>query len=153
MARNLKGAAASSVASIGGGNVSAPAGSTEQAVLDANSKAALSTSESINKIAQENYATGRENYWQAVGNEEKLPGVFDVATNFNKNAADAQDRAMKSQQNIDTMSNWWKTDLMNLGMGAVGAVTGGLTKSLGNWAGKLKPGGGGGNGDFGGEVS
>lgn len=138
MARNLRGAAASGVASIGGGNTVAPAGSTQQTILDANTKAAQETAEGLNKNTQENFATGRENYFNAVGAEEKLPDVFNPVTSFNKSAQEGEDQAQKSQQSIDTANNWWQPLITGAVGSAVGAFTGGVgkglaTKALGGW--------------------
>lgn len=130
-ARNLKGAAASSVASIGGGNVVAPAGSTQDIVLGADQKAAADTAAAVNQVQQENFATGRDNYFKAVAGEEQAPGVFDAATNANKEASDALDKAETSQQSIDTANNWWANDIMQLGSAAIGGFAGGLGGSMG----------------------
>jgi hypothetical protein len=135
-ARNLKGAAASGAAAIGGGNTVTPAGSTQATVMSAEQKAAADTAAAQNEIQQENYATGRQNFFQAAGAEEQAPNVFNASNAANKNATDSLQNAETSQQNIDTQDNWWKTDIMKLGMGAAGAFTGGFAgqvgKDLGN---------------------
>ncbi len=124
-ARNLKGAAASAGAAIGGGNVATPSGLTSSAVMSAEQKAAADTAAAENQITQQGYETGRENFFQAENIAEKAPDVFNASTEANKNVTGAQEAAMQSQQSIDSSSNWWKTDLMKLGMAGASALTGG----------------------------
>lgn len=137
MARNLKGAAASSIAAIGGGNTVNPAGSTQATVLDATTSAASKTASDLNTIEQQGFERGNENYWNAVKGEEGLPSMYSTASTFNKDAMGALDQAQKSQQEMDTASNWWKPLLMQAGTAALGAATGGVGSAIGGQAGKM----------------
>ena len=133
-ARNLRGAAAATAGAFGGGNVATPAGVNQAAVLSANQKAAADTAAATNAITQEGYATGRENFWNATKVAEAAPGVFDASTKANSNVIDAQKQALTSQQNIDTQSDWWKSDLMKIGsvglQAGAAALTGGASAAL-----------------------
>jgi len=126
-ARNLKGAAASSGAAIGGGNVALPAGITQATVLGAEQKAAADTAAAENQITQEGFETGRQNFWNAEKTAESAPDVFNASTAANAEVTKAQDEAEKSQQNIDTQSNWAMNDIMKLGSAAIGGLSAGLT--------------------------
>lgn len=129
-ARNLKGAAASSVGAIGGGNVVAPAGSTQAITLGADQKAAADTAAAVNQVQQENYERGNQDYWKGVQADEQSTDVFNPSTSANKEASDALDKAETSQQSIDTANNWWANDIMQLGSAAIGGFTGGLGGSM-----------------------
>lgn len=125
-ARNLKGAAASAVGAIGGGNVVAPAGSTQQAVMAADQKAASDTAMAENEITQEGFAKGERTYNAALGAMEKAPEVFNPSTAANQGVTSAQHEAETSQQNIDTQSNWAMNDIMKLGEAGISGFTSGL---------------------------
>lgn len=147
-ARNLKGAAASGTAAIGGGNTVNPSGSTQATTLGAEQKAASDTAGAENEIVNEDYAQGNKNYEFATQAEQNLPNVFNGVTAFNKEAGDEQQTAQKSQQSIDTANNWWKplvSSAIGAGVGALtGGLGGGLAKNLvGGALGENAPGGGG----------
>ena len=114
MARNLKGATSSAVSAIGGGNTVAPSGSTQAAVENAETSAAAQTAAGQNQIVQNDYAAGRQNFFNALGAEESAPGVYAPANAFNQTASQEQTAAMTSQQNIDTQNNWWKSALLKV---------------------------------------
>lgn len=126
-ARNLKAAAATTGAAIGGGNIALPSGAVTGAVLGAEQKAASDTAGALNQITQEGFATGRDNFFKAQEVAEKAPSVFSTSVEANKGVSEAQKTAMESQQNIDTQSNWAMNDIMKLGTGAItGWATGGF---------------------------
>lgn len=135
MARNLKGAAASASAAVGGGNTVTPAGGTQASVQNAEIAAAEHTASAENQILASGFETGRKNYEFAVGAEQKAPDAFNASTNANSVVVSAQDNAMKSQQAIDTANNWWANDIMQLGSAAIGGFTSGLTGGLGGGGG------------------
>lgn len=141
-ARNLKGAAATGVAAIGGGNTVMPAGSTAATVMAANQKAAGDTAQAQSDIENEDYTKGNENWKFATQAEQNLPNVFNSTSAFNKDAQAGQEQAQKSQQSIDTASNWWQPMITSAIGAGVGAFTGGLGGGIGkSLAGKLIPGG------------
>jgi hypothetical protein len=151
MARNLKGAAASSAGAIGGGNVVAPAGSTQAAVQNAEIAAAKTQAAGENAITDENYAVGRDNFFKSLSAEQQAPGVFSTSISANSEAGNQLTAAQKSQQDLDNSSNWWKNDLMKLGMTAAGAATSAFTGGLGaGWAKSITGGGKVGSSFFGG---
>lgn len=130
-ARNLKGAAASSAAAIGGGNAALPAGATQSATFAADQKAAADTAATENANLQEGYKVGNENFFKAEQIAANAPNVFATANDANRNVSGAQKLAMTSQQNIDTQSNWAMNDVMKLGTAAVSAAVGGATGGAG----------------------
>jgi len=126
-ARNLRGAAAASAGAIGGGNVVAPAGATQEAILSANQKAAADTAMAQNQITQEGFTKGERIYDKALDAAGKAPDVFNPSTAANQGVTAAQNEAEQSQQNIDTQSNWAMNDIMKLGTAAVSSwATGGF---------------------------
>jgi hypothetical protein len=150
-ARNLKGAAASQVGAIGGGNVASPAGMQQETVMSADQKAAADTATAENQITQGGFETGRENFFKASDLAEKAPSVFDASSNANKGVSDALKEAETSQQNIDTQSNWAMNDVMKLAPSLLGMATGGFGNldatggsSLGEQVGNFFTGAGGG---------
>jgi hypothetical protein len=118
-ARNLKGAAASAVGAIGGGNVATPAGMQQATVLAADQKAASDTASALNQVTQEGYEKGYDEFKTALKSEQSAPDVFNASTNANSVVNNAQHEAATSQQNIDTQSNWAMNDIMKLGTSAV----------------------------------
>ena len=126
-ARNLKGAAASAVGAIGGGNVVTPAGGQQATVLAADQKAAADTAAAGNEITQEGFAKGYDEWKTGLAAEQKAPDAFNASTAANKNVTDAQHEAETSQQNIDTQSNWAMNDVMKLGEAGIQGLTSGMT--------------------------
>lgn len=119
-ARNLKGAAASSVAAIGGGNTVAPAGSTQAIVQNADIQAASDTAAGLNQNQIANAEAGRDEFNKAVSAEEQATQVFNPATSANSTSVAADQSAFQSQQEMDNQSNWAMNDVMKLGTAAVG---------------------------------
>jgi hypothetical protein len=139
-ARNLKGAAASSVGAIGGGNVATTSGATQDAVLSAEQKAASDTATAENQIQQADYAQGNENFWKAEQGEQGATQVFNPATTAAEAATGQQKTAFSSQQEMDNQSNWAMNDIMKLGTSAVSAFAGGLGGGAAKMLGGLMPG-------------
>jgi hypothetical protein len=130
MARNLKGAVASADAAEGGGNTVTPSGGTQANILGAETSAASQTATAENQIIQNDYAQGNQNYEEAVGQEEKLPDVFNSSTASENAANTATSSAFADQKQVDTESNW-ATPLITSAIGsAAGIATGGLTSGL-----------------------
>ena len=139
-ARNLKGAAAASAGAIGGGNVAAPAGSTQAMVLSADQKAASDTAMAQNEITQEGFTKGERIYDKALDAAQKAPDVFNASTAANSGVTAAQHEAATSQQNIDTQSNWAMNDIMKLSEAGIQGFT------SGGFGGMFKKGGSSGTG-------
>src|SRR5208282_6007643 len=118
-ARNLKGAAASSVAAIDGGNTVAPSGSMQQMVENADIQAASDTAAGLNQNQIANAEAGRDEFNKAVSAEEQATQVFNPATSANQTSVSANQSAFQSQQEMDNQSNWAMNDIMKLGTTAV----------------------------------
>lgn len=125
-ARNLKGAAASSVAAIGGGNTVAPAGSTQQIVQNADVQAASDTAAGLNQNQIANAEAGRAEFNQAVQGEEAATQAFNPANSANQTTISANNSASQSQQELDNQSNWAMNDVMKLSVAGVQGFTSGL---------------------------
>lgn len=147
-ARNLKAAALSSGAAVGGGNSSLPSGAAGQLALDASIRAAQDRAAGENQIVQQGYETGRDNFWKANQIAESAPGMYSTANAFNANAVDATKSAEASQQSIDTQKGWWKPLVMKLGTGLLGAATGGVSSAITGGVGSLFSGGKSGGADI-----
>ena len=127
LARNLKGAAGSAAAAIGGGNTVTPAGGTEASLLAADTAAAEQGATAQNQLVQNDYNIGRQNYNQAVGEEMQLPNVFGTSTGATNAATGAQGANLTAQQAVNTENNWWQPMVTAAVGGVSGALTGGLT--------------------------
>ena len=139
-ARNLKGAAASSVAAIGGGNTVAPAGSTQQIVQNADIQAASDTAAGLNQNQIANAQAGQQEFNSAISAEEQAPSVFNASTAANQGVNSANQSAFQSQSQMDTQSNWAMNDIMKLGTTAVGSWASGGFKMPGASAPAPSPG-------------
>ena len=139
-ARNLKGAAASSVAAIGGGNTVAPAGSTQAIVQNADIQAASDTAAGLNQNQIANAEAGRSEFNTAVQGEEAATQVFNPANAANQTSVGADQSAFQSQSQMDTQSNWAMNDIMKLGTAAVGGWASGGFKMPGATAPAPSPG-------------
>lgn len=127
-ARNVKAATGNAVAAIGGGNSVSPSGLETTVNLEANQGVENEKSRELSQAVVQNYETGRQNYFTAVGQEEQLPGVFNSSNDANRTAQSGFDQATKSQQGIDQANNWWQPLVMS-GISAAGAfATGGLSE-------------------------
>jgi hypothetical protein len=126
LARNLKGAAGSAAAAIGGGNAVTPAGGTQAAVIAAETAAAEQGANAQNQLVQKDYDIGRENFWKATQTEESLPNVFNAATSSTSVANTTQESSLKAQQAVDTANNWWQPMVT----AAIGGISSGIGASL-----------------------
>jgi hypothetical protein len=97
-------AAARNISAASGLNGPGTAGAVRQAALDAQAKAAAATSARIAQGTIQSAETGRQNFFNAVGEEKGLPGVFATSNEANREAVESNTAAQKSQQNIDTAS-------------------------------------------------
>lgn len=110
-----------------GGNTYAPTGGQQQVAATIASNAAQNTSAEENQIEQADYATGRQNFQNAVGGLENVSGQYNpnatggLALNANQNAF--------SQANaINQESNAWVGDVTGLVGGLGGAaLSGGIS--------------------------
>lgn len=127
-ARNVKAATGNALAAIGGGNTVSPSGLEATVNLEANQGVEAEKSRQLNQAVVQNYETGRQNYFTAVGQEEALPGVFGTSNEANKVAQSGFGQAIESQKGIDSANNWWQP----LVTGAIGTGLGFATGGLSN---------------------
>lgn len=126
-ARNEKAAAGNAIAAIGGGNTVSPSGLETAVTLQTNQAVEQAKSQQLEQATVANYEAGRQNYFNAIGEEQKLPGMLTVANDANKNAMGGLQQAQQSQASIDKASNWWQPLVMS-GIGAAASfATGGLS--------------------------
>ena len=126
-ARNQKAAVGNAIAAIGGGNVAAPSGLALAATLETNQNIEAEKSRQLSQAVIQNYETGRKNYFDAVGQEEALPNVFNSSIEANKVVQAEYKNAIESQKQVDAASNWWQP-LVMAGIGAAKTfATGGLS--------------------------
>lgn len=136
VARNMRGAATASAA-YGGGNTVMSSGATQAAELAEAQAGATYGANAQNQITQAGYAQGNKNFTEAAQVEQQLPGILESTTNSQTAAANQTQQALKDQQQMDTMSNWWQPLVENAAVGAIGAATGdigsrGIMGALGN---------------------
>jgi hypothetical protein len=120
-ARNEKAAAGNAISAIGGGNTVTPSGLATAVTLSTNQAVEAAKSKQLQQATVENYQQGQQNYFNAIGEEEKLPGVFTPATEASKAAVDAETAAVQSEQAIQSAENWWQP-LAVAGIGAAGKI-------------------------------
>ena len=104
-----------------GGNTYAPTGGQQQVAATIASNAAQNTSAEENQIEQADYATGRQNFQNAVG------GLENVSEQYNPNATgglalNANQNAFSQANAINQESNAWVGDLTGLVGGLGGAA-------------------------------
>jgi len=131
--RNIKTAVGNAVAASGGGNAVSPSGLEASVNLQTAEATEQAKSQQLGQATVQNYDTGRENYFKAIGAEEALPNVFSTSNQANEGASKAFDSANQSQANMDASKNWWQP-IVSAGIGAAGSIA---TAGLSN-AGKTK---------------
>lgn len=120
-ARNAQQAAGQIQSAEGGGNTSDTNGGTN-AGINANieGSAAANTANELSQIDQANYATGRDNYKQAVSALGGSTSVFNPATGLDDAATSSASAEASTANQIASQNNSW----MNIVGGALGAVAG-----------------------------
>lgn len=122
---NAKQAVGEQEAAVGGGNTPGLAtGSNIGINLGVANSAAQQTSSELNQITQANYATGRQNWVQAVGGLAGAPGVFNPATNAGGEAVGAGSAAGNTQNQIAQEQNGWVNALIGAGSQIAGTAAG-----------------------------
>lgn len=108
-------AANESMAARGGGNVALPSGAQAQLQEEIGTAAENQKSNALNTINLQNYATGRQNYFNAVGALGGVPGATEGPLANAANAATGAGGAAATQANaINAANNSW--------MGLIGGV-------------------------------
>ena len=131
-AANAKSAIGNAAGAQGGGNTGLTAGAST--VNSANAMADISqgTATELNKVQQQNYEVGRQEYNDAIKGEEGSTEVFNPATSAANAGSEALGGAAKTANDVASQQNSW----VNAAIGALGSVagaaTGGLIKKLGS---------------------
>lgn len=134
-------AANEAMAARGGGNIALPSGAQSQVQEEIGTAAENQKSSALEKITQENYATGRQNYFNALGALSAAPGVFGTANQAANAATGAGGSAMQGATQIQQANNSW--------MGLLGGILGNAAQVGEGFAtGGLSFGGGGGGGEL-----
>ena len=121
--RNAKQALGENLAAAGGGNTALPSGVAANEELQLAEAGANNTANQLNQITEANYATGRQNYQNAVQGELNATNVYGAATGAVSGANQAGSDAATSANNIAQADNSW----MQMVGGALGGVAGGVT--------------------------
>ena len=124
--KNAKAAVGNEEAAVGGGNVTLPSGVNEATDTGLAENAANLTSTELNKITQENYATGRSNYENAVNGLAGSINVFNTASTAGNAATSSGEAAANTANQIAQENNSW----MSAAGGALGAIGGAATGGL-----------------------
>lgn len=125
--RNVAGAVKSGQAAFGGGNTVSGSGVTTGQNLQVANAAAANTANDLNQITQQNYDTGRSNFFNAAQLEQKLPDVYGNLPGVDSQAQGGLNASLKEQQSLDTQAGWWKAPVMGLINGGLSMATGGLS--------------------------
>lgn len=131
--RNAKQAAGEAMAAQGGGNIGDVTGGSNAAInLGIAESAANQTSNELNQIDQADYATGRQNYENAVQGLGSSTGVFNPATSAAEAATGSGTAAANTQNEIAQQDNSWVGAVTGALGGIAGAATGGLIRNFGS---------------------
>jgi hypothetical protein len=127
--RNAATAEAEANAARGGGNAFLPSAAQEQIQAGLRSSATNQLSTLQNKILTDDYATGRLNFNNAVGELSGVPGAVENPLAGLTNATTGAGSAAASEANaINAASNSWMGLLGGVASTAVGGLTGGFGK-------------------------
>ena len=120
-ARNEKSAVGNAVASIGGGNTVNPSGLAVGANLAVAQNVENAKSQQEEQATVANFQQGNQNYENAVGQEEKLPEVFNSTAGMDKSASDANTAANADETTLNAANNWWQP-ILGAGIAAAGKI-------------------------------
>jgi hypothetical protein len=148
--RNIKSSVNSALAASGGGNSVNPSGLEASVNLQTAEATEQAKSQQLQQATVQNFETGRDNYFKAIGDEAQLPNVYNTANTATGLVGGALDSAQKSQSSVDSAKNWWQPLVTGAISSAAGIATGGLTSAAAGgsfWGGASKTEGSGG-GEF-----
>jgi hypothetical protein len=119
-------AANESMAARGGGNVALPSGAQNQVQEEIGTAAENQKSSSLNTINLQNYATGRQNYFNAVGALSGLPAaIYNPLSGAGSAATGAGSAAMTGATEIQQSNDSW----MGVLGGVISNIAGDATKA------------------------
>jgi len=132
--RAATGKAREALAAMGGGNYIAPSGSREAVEAGLAEETALKQAEAQQKITEQGYQLGRENFFTASKELAAAPGELEnPATNMESGIVGAEGLAGKTANEIAQANNAWIGPLAGL-VGDVGKVAlgpgGAITKAI-----------------------
>lgn len=130
--KNAKEATGNAIAAQGGGNdsgVSSGANAGIEAKLA--SSASQNTADQLNQINLNDYATGRENYNNAVNDLTNSTNVYNAATNLDNSATGALNGQANTANEIASQNNSWVQSVTGALGGIAGVATGGWMNNLG----------------------
>ena len=133
--KNASQAVKESEASVGGGNVDLPGGAQIGADLSVANSGAAQTANEENQINQADYATGRQNFFQASSDLAEAPNVFNPATSAGSAATSSGTAAANTENQIAQENNSWVGAVTGALGGIAGDVVTGGMKNLGSGAG------------------
>jgi hypothetical protein len=129
-AANSRSALGNAAASQGGGNTGLTAGATSVNEANTTADIAQGTASELNKVQEQNYEVGRQEYNEAIKGAEGAGEVFNSATS----AAGAADSAFKgaatTANEITAENQSWQNAAIGALGGVAGAATGGLMKNF-----------------------
>jgi hypothetical protein len=125
-ARNLGSAAATGVSAVGGGDTPGASAAERNAVLQQQAGAENQTTEDLAKNQIASDEAGRENFFKAAEQEEKLPNVFSASNEAGDVATKGNELALKSQAAVDAEQK--ASSGLGIASSALGGASGGLTK-------------------------
>ena len=120
---------------VGGGNAYLPGGAEIGRNIEVANEGAAKTADSLNKIDQANYATGRENYFEAAKGLSGAPDAFNPATSAGSAAVNSGQAAAQTADQIAQENNSWVSAVTGALGGVVGSVATGGMKNLGEGVG------------------
>jgi hypothetical protein len=129
-AQNAQIAAAAKNATTGGSNL--PSGVQEQIQASLNNSAAQENAREQGAITQANYATGRQNFFNAVGGDVSASqGLEGAASNFAGQTNSANQAALAGADQIAAANRAWEAPVFGLLGSALGVATGNPAALLG----------------------
>jgi hypothetical protein len=118
-------------AAVGGGNEYLPGGAEIGRNIEVANEGAERTADSLNKIDQANYETGRENYFKAAEGLNAAPGAFGTANSGMTDAIGSGEDQAKTANDIAAANNSWVSSVTGALGGIGGAVVSGGMSNLG----------------------
>lgn len=118
--RNAKQALGENLAASGGGNTGLPSGVAATEGTELAEAGANQTASQLGQITEANYATGRQNYQNAVQGELSATNVYNAAEGALSGANSSGEAASSTANQIATQDNSWVQGVT----GALGAIGG-----------------------------
>jgi hypothetical protein len=129
--KNVAGVAKTAQSVGGGGNTALASGANTAQNEGIAEAAAANTAAGLNQVTQADYATGRQNFWEAQKGEQAAGQSFNNLPGIDTAATGAANQNLQAQTQIGNAANWWQKPVMglvgaglNLASGGVGGVAG-----------------------------